>query len=97
MTSAGIVDWVKDGELKESGLLTGVDLIQVVIQRPVTWIGPSNAAASWTAVFASIVGARSLSDSRLGNDQVGQEGNGPKAKVEPRGHHSQDSPLLKLW
>jgi hypothetical protein len=70
MRAVCIVNSIIERKLVKYGLLARLNLIKVMIERPVTWIGTGNTASSWTYISTSVAWARRLSDSRLGKNDV---------------------------
>jgi hypothetical protein len=86
---AWIVGGVEERKVIEHGLIAGSNLIQVMIQGPVAWIGSRSAATSWARVLGLIAWASRQSTSKLGigKDCFRKEGHGSKAEFDPGSRH----------
>jgi hypothetical protein len=63
-----VIDVVIERELVELSLYAVLQLTKVVVQRPVTWVGACNIAASRTYVPGHVPRTRIPSQSDLGRD-----------------------------
>lgn len=96
MGSACVIDSVVERKVVKYRVRAELDLIKVVIERPVAGIGPRNTAASWTPIYAAVARTHRLSVSWVGKDGIRRhkEGYGPKGNFQPReGHRFLSAPF----
>jgi hypothetical protein len=95
-----VVDVVVERKLVELSLRAVLELAKVVVQRPISWVGACNIAASRTDVSGSVPRTCTPSVADLGRespgrDDIGREEEGAEGQVEPRRHHGYWKPLPK--